>query len=53
MDSISDIFKTMHVTAFGLHRLEATSSVGFEFKQQESDEKATRSSAAETFHRQT
>jgi AraC-like DNA-binding protein len=28
LDSITDIFKTMHVTAFGLHRLEATAPWG-------------------------
>ena len=28
MDPITDIFKTMHVTAFGLHRLEATAPWG-------------------------
>lgn len=40
MDSISDIFKTMHVTAFGLHRLEATTPWGL-VQAAESDEKAT------------
>ena len=28
LDSITDIFRTMHVTAFGLHRLEATAPWG-------------------------
>jgi len=28
VDPITDIFKTMHVTAFGLHRLEATAPWG-------------------------
>ena len=36
MDPITDIFKTMHVTAFGLHRLEATAPWGL---RQENDVK--------------
>ncbi len=28
LDPITDIFRTMHVTAFGLHRLEATAPWG-------------------------
>ena len=34
MDSITDIFKTMHVTAFGLHRLEATAPWGIKQENQ-------------------
>lgn len=37
MDPITDIFKTMHVTAFGLHRLEATAPWGL---RQENEVKA-------------
>ena len=40
MDSISDIFKTLHVAAFGLHRLEATAPWGL-IQQEESDEQVT------------
>ena len=40
MDSISDIFRTMHVAAFGLHRLEATAPWGL-IQEAESKEKAT------------
>ncbi len=40
MDSISDIFRTMHVAAFGLHRLEATAPWGL-IQAAESEEKAT------------
>lgn len=40
MDSISDIFKTMRVTAFGLHRLEATAPWGL-IQAAESEKKAT------------
>lgn len=39
LDSITDIFRTMHVTAFGQHRLEATAPWGL--KQEKQDEKAT------------
>ena len=38
LDSISDIFKTMHVTAFGLHRLEATAPWGL-IQEKESEKK--------------
>ena len=34
MDPITDIFRTMHVTAFGLHRLEATAPWGLEQEKQ-------------------
>ena len=34
MDPITDIFRTMHVTAFGLHRLEATAPWGIEQENQ-------------------
>ena len=30
LDPITDIFRTMRVTAFGLHRLEATAPWGFD-----------------------
>ncbi|MBB5059553.1 AraC-like DNA-binding protein [Granulicella aggregans] len=42
MDPISDIFRTMHVTAFGLHRLEATAPWGV--KQENETEGKTKSS---------
>ena len=32
LDPITDIFRTMHVTAFGLHRLEATAPWGVNFR---------------------
>ena len=34
MDPVTDIFRTMHVTAFGLHRLEATAPWGVEQEKQ-------------------
>src|ERR1700692_4512369 len=34
LDPITDIFRTMHVTAFGLHRLEATAPWGVEQEKQ-------------------
>ena len=37
MDPISDIFRTMHVTAFGLHRLEATAPWGVKQENQAED----------------
>ena len=40
MDPITDIFRTMHVTAFGLHRLEATAPWGLKQKN-EAQEKVT------------
>ena len=40
MDPISDIFRTMHVTAFGLHRLEATAPWGVK-QENETEEKVT------------
>ena len=40
MDPITDIFRTMHVTAFGLHRLEATAPWGVE-QEKQSEEKVT------------
>nr|WP_221312970.1 AraC family transcriptional regulator [Granulicella aggregans] len=42
VDPISDIFRTMHVTAFGLHRLEATAPWGV--KQENETEGKTKSS---------
>ncbi|HWH57830.1 MAG TPA: AraC family transcriptional regulator [Terriglobales bacterium] len=42
MDPITDIFRTMHVTAFGLHRLEATAPWGV--KQEEQTGENVRSS---------
>ena len=38
MDSITDIFRTLHVTAFGQHRLEATAPWGF-LREGQADEK--------------
>ena len=38
MDPITDIFRTMHVTAFGQHRLEATAPWGL-IQEQDSEEK--------------
>ncbi len=40
LDPITDIFRTMHVTAFGLHRLEATAPWGVK-QENQADEKAT------------
>ena len=40
MDPITDIFRTMHVTAFGLHRLEATAPWGL-MQENQTDEKVT------------
>ena len=40
MDPITDIFRTMHVTAFGLHRLEATAPWGL-IQEKETEEKVT------------
>ena len=40
LDSITDIFKTMHVTAFGLHRLEATAPWGVK-QENQTEEKVT------------
>ena len=40
MDPITDIFRTMHVTAFGLHRLEATAPWGVKPEKQ-TEEKVT------------
>src|ERR1700723_3056785 len=42
LDSITDIFRTMHVTAFGLHRLEATTPGAINQKNQ-TEEKLTTS----------
>jgi len=42
LDPITDIFRTMHVTAFGLHRLEATAPWGVKQKNQ-TEEKVTTS----------
>ncbi|HXO33139.1 MAG TPA: cupin domain-containing protein, partial [Candidatus Acidoferrales bacterium] len=40
MDPITDIFRTMHVTAFGLHRLEATAPWGVK-QEKQTEEKVT------------
>src|SRR3954466_15958722 len=40
LDSITDIFRTMHVTAFGLHRLEATAPWGVT-QENQTEEKVT------------
>lgn len=40
MDPITDIFRTMHVTAFGQHRLEATAPWGL-IQERQTEEKAT------------
>src|ERR1700732_1650845 len=40
LDPITDIFRTMHVTAFGLHRLEATAPWGGE-QEKQTEEKVT------------
>src|SRR5579863_7572076 len=42
LDPITDIFRTMHVTAFGLHRLEATAPWGVR-QENQTEEKATSS----------
>ena len=39
MDPITDIFRTMHVTAFGQHRLEATAPWGL-IQEKQAEEKA-------------
>jgi AraC-like DNA-binding protein len=38
LDPITDIFRTMHVTAFGLHRLEATAPWGVKQEKQTEDQ---------------
>ena len=40
LDPITDIFRTLHVTAFGLHRLEATAPWGVK-QENQTEEKAT------------
>jgi AraC-like DNA-binding protein len=40
LDPITDVFRTLHVTAFGLHRLEATAPWGVR-QENEAEEKAT------------
>src|ERR1700758_1563516 len=40
LDPITDIFRTMHVTAFGLHRLEATAPWGVK-QENQTEEKVT------------
>src|ERR1700675_4258387 len=40
LDPITDIFRTMHVTAFGLHRLEATAPWGIK-QENQTEEKVT------------
>ena len=40
LDPITDIFRTMHVTAFGQHRLEATAPWGV-IKEKQTEEKVT------------
>src|SRR5580698_7334604 len=42
LDPITDIFRTMHVTAFGLHRLEATAPWGVK-QENQSEERVTHS----------
>ncbi|HTW81339.1 MAG TPA: cupin domain-containing protein, partial [Terracidiphilus sp.] len=42
MDPITDVFRTMHVTAFGLHRLEATAPWGVK-QEKQAEEKVTSS----------
>ena len=42
MDPITDIFRTLHVTAFGLHRLEATAPWGVK-QENQAEEKVTHS----------
>src|SRR5258707_6187845 len=42
LDPITDIFRTMHVTAFGLHRLEATAPWGVK-QEKQTEEKVTAS----------
>src|ERR1039457_4432264 len=42
LDPITDIFRTMHVTAFGLHRLEATAPWGV-IQEKQNEEKVTHS----------
>lgn len=53
MDPVTDIFKTMHVTAFGLHRLEATAPWGA-VREKQTEENVTSSdkktSAADLAH---
>jgi AraC-like DNA-binding protein len=53
LDPITDIFKTMHVTAFGQHRLEATAPWGF-IREKQTEEKVTlsdkKSSPADLAH---
>jgi AraC-like DNA-binding protein len=46
LDPITDLFRTLHVTAFGLHRLEATAPWGV--KQENQAEERVRHSAKET-----
>src|SRR5580700_2795848 len=41
LDPITDIFKTMHVTAFGLHRLEATAPWGVKQENQAEEKVAS------------
>ena len=54
MDPITDVFRTLHVTAFGQHRLEATAPWGLKGGGAETEEKApnagTKSSPAELAH---
>src|SRR6266478_2769797 len=40
LDPITDIFRTIHVTAFGLHRLEATAPWGL-IQEKQTEEKVT------------
>src|SRR5580698_8226365 len=40
LDPITDIFRTMHLTAFGLHRLEATAPWGVK-QEKQTEEKVT------------
>jgi len=40
LDPITDIFRTLHVTAFGQHRLEATAPWGF-IQEKQAEERTT------------
>jgi hypothetical protein len=50
LDPITDIFRTMHVTAFGQHRLEATAPWGL-IQEKQAEEKVTPSGKKKFTHR--
>ena len=50
LDPITDIFRTMHVTAFGQHRLEATAPWGL-IQEKRTEEKVTPSGQDRFTHR--